>query len=251
MKKLIFITVVCAFVSAPVFADLGDVTRISLQTTTWPYYGNTGGGEFHAQVIALPIASVPSKWETFCMEEFETVGSGTNNYYGVLNTSAVLGSNTSTGSIVGGNPIFGDPLGQNNIGGVGYGDPLDPKTAYLYTKFATGTLLNYNYGGTTAERKADAAALQSAIWYIEQEFNTIAAGQATTWYNEAVGAVASGAWSGIGNVRVLNLYTGYNSLSNTVSGSAQDILVMVPVPATVLLGLLGLGLGGWKLRKSV
>jgi hypothetical protein len=246
MKKIIFITVVCAFVSAPVFADLGDVTRISLQTTTWPYYGNTGGGEFHAQVLFMPIAEVPSAWETFCMEDFEYVGSGTNNYYGILNTSAVVGSNDATGSIDGGNPIYGLPLGQS---GADWGDPLDPKTAYLYTKFATGTLTGYDYGGPQVVRQADAAALQSAIWYIEQEFNTIAAGQATAWYNEAVDAVASGAWSGIGNVRVLNLYTGYTN--NTVSGSAQDILVMVPIPATVLLGLLGLGLGGWKLRKSV
>jgi hypothetical protein len=32
---------------------------------------------------------------------------------------------------------------------------------------------------------------------------------------------------------------------------AQFVVTAVPIPATVLLGLIGLGIGGWKLRKSL
>jgi hypothetical protein len=246
MKKVLFTIALCALVAAPALADLGDVTKISLQTTTWTYYGGTGGGEFHATVIGLPLADVGpinSTWETFCLEENETVGSGTHNYFGVVNTAAVKGGdNPSMGSVAGGNPIYGDPLGQQSVG-----DPLDARTAYLFTKFSQGTLLNYDFAGPTAARKADAAALQDAIWKIEQEITKTLTGQALAWYNEATTAVASGAWQGIGDVRVLNLYTGYTA--NTVSGAAQDVLVMVPVPAAVLLGFLGLGAAGIKLRR--
>ncbi|MEJ2648743.1 MAG: hypothetical protein P8016_10085 [Sedimentisphaerales bacterium] len=34
-------------------------------------------------------------------------------------------------------------------------------------------------------------------------------------------------------------------------GTAPDSLHFVPLPATIVLGLLGLGVGGWKLRKSI
>ncbi len=254
MKRGLFIFVLCVFAAAPALADLGDVTRISLQTTTWTFYGETGGGEFHATVIGLPlddVGPVGLTWETFCMERSEHVGGGTNNYYGVLNTAAVQGG--SGGGVLGENPIYGDPDGQPSPN---TGDPLDPMTAYLYAQFATGVLSNYDFGGTVVEHKADAAALQNVFWKIEEEITSALTGQALAWYNEAVEATTLGAddkitWDGIGNVRLLNLYTGYDANLNKVSGKAQDMLVMVnaPIPGAVLLGLLGLGAAGARLRR--
>ncbi|MBN1974869.1 MAG: choice-of-anchor C family protein [Sedimentisphaerales bacterium] len=45
----------------------------------------------------------------------------------------------------------------------------------------------------------------------------------------------------------------FTSLINTACGPALDgvTVSLVPVPATILLGFIGLGVGGWKLRKSM
>src|SRR5262249_6460790 len=122
--------------------------------------------------------------ESFCLEYNESLNLG-QQYYADVNTAAVHGG-------VGG----GDP------------DPLDPKSAYLYQRFITGTLANYVYdlsdGGSQRAHSADD--LQNVLWYIEDE-------RPISWvpgdgsrrdllYQDAV----ANAGPTIGNVRVLNLY---------------------------------------------
>jgi hypothetical protein len=58
-------------------------------------------------------------------------------------------------------------------------------------------------------------------------------------------AVTSGAWSGIGKVRVLNLSRG---VGNNYT-EAQDQLTLVPEPVTM--SLLGLGMGAFALRRRM
>ena len=80
--------------------------------------------------------------------------------------------------------------------------------------------------------------MQEAIWYIENERNT-KDGQAATWYNLAAAAVAGG-WRNNGQVQVMNL------VWNDTGARAQDQLVLVPEPGTMLLlgfGLIGLAIG--------
>jgi hypothetical protein len=138
---------------------------------------------------------------------------------------------------------YGQPLKVDNIsdranwGGVGpTGDPLRPQTAYLYTMFRSGSLTRLDGKAYSYSPDDSANALQAAIWYFEENQTKPAEGTlADKWVDEAN---ASG-WTGIGNVRVLNLLNG--------DGRAQDQLVLVPEPSALLLlgfGLISLGLFG-------
>jgi hypothetical protein len=191
-------------------------------------YGSTNGGEFTAVVITpLPFVPIdlvtnqPGILETFCLEKNEYVAFDTE-YWVTISTAA------ENGGIGGGSP-----------------DPLDPLTAYLYERFATGNLADYDYG-TGAARAASADALQHVIWYIEEE-------EAKSWtdgddslmdkyYQNAL----TNAGTAIGDVRVMNLW-GSAALR---SPPAQDQLVLTPEPSVTILGLLGLGFLAWNRRRA-
>lgn len=205
-------------------------------------YYSASGGEFTLQKDGLPkylgntaYASVAksaaaNSFQTFCMERDEFIVTPVDITVSTTNVDA-SGNDVGPGS----HAVQGG-VNTNN------GDNLDPKTAYLYTQFAQGVLAGYDYT-VGAGRVASADALQKAIWYIEGEVPTLAAGLATTFYNDAVNA----GWNDIGNVRVLNLYAaGYR---NNLGFAKQDMLYLIPAPAAAVLGLLGLGLVGWVKRR--
>lgn len=122
------------------------------------------------------------------------------------------------------------------------GDPLDQRTAYLYTQFRNGSLSGYNYGINGSGDPTSANLLQNAIWYFEQE--NVGNQSSNPFVIAANNAVNNGQWSGLGNVRVLNLY--YENGSR-----AQDQLTMVPEPST--LALLGSGVAAlcFRRRKAI
>ncbi len=117
-------------------------------------------------------------------------------------------------------------------------DPLDARTAYLYTMFTDHTLTGFDY--TSA---ADAQALQMAIWIIEEEKTAVA----NEWVTLAENAILNKEWSGLGDVMVINSLTQYG-------GKAQDFLTRgVPEPSMMLLfgsGMLGLAFAGRKYFKK-
>ena len=80
-------------------------------------------------------------------------------------------------------------------------------------------------------------AMQEAIWFLEGEISAASAA-ALDLITLAHNDMLSIGWTdaALGNVRVANLYRGPN-----FETSAQDMLVLVPEPGTLL--LLGIGIG--------
>lgn len=196
-------------------------------------FGETGnfrdgnGGEFKVVVVSgfVGVTGLPADligiqpgatFQSFCLETDEFVTLGGTMYNAVVNTEAQLGgSNTDSG------------------------DPIDPRTAFLYTEFRMGTLAGYDYtDGST--REANAKSLQEAIWFIEGE----SGGVNNAFVTLATTAVAPlGSWhtqwgaNSIGNVRAMNM--SFNG------GTIQDLLTIIPLPTAGSLacaGLLGMGL---------
>ena len=236
MRKLMLSMALLAMTAAPALAG-------SVKFEGGPYQSGVGG-EFTFKVLdasgGLDISGyvagktsnvTPSSptFQTFCLEVDEFIQSGTT-YGAVLSDTAQQG-------------------GKNTNSG----DALSIGTAFLYSKFATGSLSNYAYTG--AGRKASAAALQEAIWWLEGEQSSYTAGNlfvglVTSTFADA--KVAAGA-NNYG-VKVINMSAANGAVcANGKPGPyCQDALIYVPDGGTTLM-LLGGALAGLSVfrRKLV
>jgi hypothetical protein len=144
-------------------------------------------------------------YSSFCLETDEYISF--NTQYKVVNISDTAnqgGSNTNSG------------------------DPLDPRTAFLYYHYMVGDLstLASAFDPTSSTSLGD---LQKAIWYLEGEY---------LGANNYLVTLANGSgWKDIGPVQVLNIQT-------MSGGNAQDQLYYAAVPEPATLLLLGCGLIG-------
>ncbi len=214
---------VCVFLTAPASADM----MINLKHSFTGQNGTTNGGEFLMTVLqgSIGIYSQNDQFRSFCLETNEFVRNN-RNYYVTIDTMARQGGS-------------GGP----------HPDPLSPESAYLYSLWLDGTdgVNTIIHSDTTAD------ALQRAIWDLEGEnlgSNTGLSGTYISWANDAVTLGGSNdSWyklwgNTIGNIRVMNLWKYADH-----TGHAQDQFVRVPLPGAILLGVLGLGVTGLKLRK--
>lgn len=229
-KMMFFGVAGAAAISGAAFAGPTQLQFHNL--TTW---GQTNlGGPFEVEPTGFGSGvqglgqngAAAGRYLTFCVEFNEHVGRST--YDAETNTEAI------NGGIGGGNP-----------------DPLDARTAFLYTSFLTGTLADklfaFNGDIISYGTSGMGEAVQDAIWYVENEIDNIS-GVAANIVAMAVAAVGqNGEWfgKGIGNVRILNL-TDPNTGDNR-----QDQLVLIPLPSTALLGLAGLFGMGVLLRRRI
>lgn len=148
--------------------------------------------------------------------------------------------------------LSGNAVG-NGAGG-GDPDPLDSRSAFLYTAFATGQLTaklsSFDGSGFVYEQAASGSALQDALWHIEEEIGGVS-GLAASLVAMADAAILNGGeWfgKGLGDVHVMNI-------TDAGGYAYQDLLVLqptsVPLPPPVLLSILGIGtvVGGARLRS--
>jgi hypothetical protein len=146
-----------------------------------------------------------SSFQTFCIEK--------NEY--IYPYNAIYDVTISGGSVHGG------------VGGPGDPDPVSKGTAFLYSQFARGLWSDYNYG---SGRSGSAAALQEAIWWLEEEISSYGSSNhfidlVTTQFGSPL-AGREDAFAGEFGVYALNL----TGVSNAPATVGQDQLYYNAVP---------------------
>ena len=245
MKRLFVLASLAGILAVPAVQAVTQVTLYQDLSN----YSYSDGGEFNAVPDANLLSLNPTlagyapttvnltagipNFQTFCVETGEFFSPGTT--YNVTISDEVL----------------------YDGGQFPNGEPITIGTAWLYSRFAAGTLSGYDYADGSG-RTTSAGDLQQAIWYLQGEENSLVNGGAdgTAFYNAAVSALGgtiNNAANGAYGVVALNLWVPNPDGSN--GAGAQDQLMVVPQlsavpePGAMSFGLLLLLLfGAYKVR---
>jgi hypothetical protein len=230
MKKLSIVLLLVAGLAAPAMA--GEIktfgsygtyqTGLGGEFTLNPITGFDTGG--YANGVTKNIPGFANSFQTFCVEnsvppEYIYVNA---DYNAVLSQNAVMGGVKAEG-----------------------GDPISVGTGWLYSQFAQGNLVGYNYG---ANRTTSASALQQAFWWLENEngvsydSGNIFMAAAVSQFGSQLAAQADGGW----NYGVLAI----NMTDMTTGELRQDQLFYVPDGGATLMLLGGALVGLGALRRK-
>ena len=223
MKKVLFVLMVCSVTASCVIAN----PTVTVTRESGCYSGNGGEFTLSPNQELKDITAETGPFPSFCLEKREYIGIG-RTYDVMVNTEARGGG------------INNGPSGPLN------GDPLATMTAFLYSQFRAGTLAGYNYTPGIG-RSASAGALQKVIWFIEDEGPQTWIHGDNSLEDKYYTAAQNSGWTGIGNVRVLNLFK--QGHLGDKDYFKQDQLILVPAPGALLLGSVGVGFVGWLRRR--
>ena len=223
MKKAIIMLATMVLFAAPAmagpmppvtfhFPSLAGAEYMAVATVYLTWDGGWHGGDFQVHMVNgdLPETGV---FNTFCVESQITFYPNAT-YYASIDTAAIKGS-PSASQIA-----------------------LTSEAAWIYSQYRAGNLDGVGAGdlGFYADRK-----ISEAIWYQQ--------GVADGVKNDLADKAELYAPAGIGDVRVLNLWTLSNVGGDWVASDVQSQLIKVPAPAAIGLGLIGLSLIGWFMRR--
>lgn len=206
------------------------------------YYDDYGDltGEMKVYASTSQFGTYSYMYNTFCLEVSETMNYGPYYSYYV---------NDVSGSAIKGGQDYGNTTPNS--------DPISVGTAYLYYNFYMGSLAGYNFTNPTL-RTASANALQTAIWYLEDEISLTDPQIGGNTFLQAVitqfGSIANAQLdNSIYSVAAVNITNSSYPYSTTrQSCLIAEEMVVTPEPLTVSLlglGILGLGLMRRKMHR--
>jgi hypothetical protein len=246
MKRVVFVAVLGAFLATPVLASVSlKQTNVSpgltVQVSSTGYDGWTSAGIYNLDITSSTVSGLIGATEAFCIDIWD------------VNPSVYV-----------------------EYEAVSLADAPDPGAGPMHALKASqlAQLLDTYWNSTALASNLNAAALQTAVWEVVDErltdatgayvynvttgnFRVVAEssiytlGQLTTAANNMLASINSGADSAgylaltNSTVNNMDIYGNYTGL-----GKYQDYVVKVPVPAAFVLGLLGLGAAGARLRKQ-
>lgn len=257
MRRVVIITVMCtfAFATAPVLADLtvqysGASPSMSIYVESSSGISErrlvTGQYKIDVQGDTGDIIGAPGIVNVFCIDLWDWAPTSPLSY-----TLKTLDETPDQGA---------GPMGPERAG-------------YLATLLNTywdqdnwSSDTSRTFGSVVYSAEQVAAAVQLSVWEIVDEFNTDTTGWAGDTVVPTNWDVKSDLFRVSGNMVVQDIanamltsvvgigpssFGNYRGVSNSSDASHyQDYVVRTPIPASVILGILGLGVVGLKLRKS-